>query len=293
MVGYVISVCILSLAFLSCLFLYIRLRTSLTRLAQSADAFLTDCAAPIPYSVSEDALAPVQNVISDLQNRIRLLENMKEEAHVTAENMISDISHQLKTPLASVRLFTEMDAGTHMKTALTQIERMENLIGVLLKLERLCSGGYSFTFEEIDARIIISDAWNAISPSFPGQTLEISGNATLRADKRWLSEAYMNLFKNALEHMEENSVLRVSIENGESAYFSSVTDTGGGVQKEELSRIFDRFYTSKTHKSGGFGIGLSLTREIIRRHHGTIQAENTENGLRMNLYIPVMNLSKS
>ncbi|MBQ6716512.1 MAG: HAMP domain-containing histidine kinase [Clostridia bacterium] len=293
MVGWMIFCAVLGLLAIVFLFLYLRVRIKLCRLVQSADDFLTGQAAPVPYSVSEDALAPVQNAISDLQSRIRLLEDMKKEAHASANNMISDISHQLKTPLASVRLFTEMDAGAHMDVSLTQIERMENLIQSLLKLERLCADGYAFTFEETNAFDIVMDAWNAVSPSYPGRKIEIVGNAAIRADQKWLSEAYMNLFKNSLEHMDEAGVVRVTLEKGENTFFSTVSDAGGGVLKEELTRIFDRFYRSKTRTGSGSGIGLSLTREIIRRHHGSIHAENIPGGLRMNLTLPILNLSKS
>ena len=260
-------------------------RRRMRRLAERMEDFLVTGRDPLAYSVREDSLAPLYNAAAELENRVLLgRDHLAEEYRRTSE-LTADISHQLKTPLASLKLFCELDGGAHMAQELAQIERMERLIYSLLRLERLCADGYQFTFEDHDAAAIVRAAWESLEPVFP-RRLEIEGNARIRCDAKWLGEAYLNLLKNACEHTAENGVIRVTLEATPAAFFSTVEDDGGGVSPGDLAHLFERFYRAQGADCGGAGIGLAIVREIIRRHHGAVRAENGEKGLRISIDMP-------
>ena len=170
---------------------------------------------------------------------------------------------------------------------------METLIGSLLRLEKLCADGYEFTFSEHPVRPMIQQVWSQLRPLWPDQEITITGDAAIRCDKKWLSEAFLNLLKNACEHTAENGKITVRLEQTERAFYCAVEDNGGGVSENDLPHLFERFYRAEGQKQNGAGLGLAIVKEIIFRHHGHITAENTKNGLKFSISIPILNLTKS
>lgn len=273
--------------------LYITLRLRIRGLSEKIEGFLTSGDPPLSFSVREDALAPLHNAAAEMENQLALAKWQRAEEARRSSALTADISHQLKTPLSSLRLFCEMQEGPYLSDQLGQIERMERLIHSLLRLERLCADGYSFAFETKDMRELIGEAWAGLQAVYPDRELIVSGEASIRCDEKWLREAYLNLFKNACEHTKPGGQIRVSMELRQATFFCAVEDDGGGVSQSDLPRLFERFYRAEGGDKGGAGIGLSIVREIIRRHHGDIHAANTGTGLKMQITIPVWNLAKT
>lgn len=263
------------------------------KLAEQIEEHLSGTAPMLDVALEEDSIARLQNAIADTQQALNRQRELHAEECARTSNLTADISHQLKTPLTTLRLYTELDGAPHMEESLRQIQRMEDLIQSLLRLERLCADGYAFTFETADAEVILREQWQSIAPMFPGKSLTVSGSAVIRCDEKWLGEAFGNLLKNACEHCD--SSIHVSLERTEAAFFCTIEDDGGGVSPAELPRLFDRFYRSENQKGNGVGIGLAIVMEIVSRHHGTITAENGEKGLRMTISMPMLdrNLTKS
>ena len=292
MVGYVISGVLAIIAAV----LAVRLLTQKKRvaaLAEQMEDYLAGSRKPLSYSLKEDAVAPLENAAAEMENRIEVeKDRYRQEARRTSD-LTADISHQLKTPLASLRLFVEMDESPHMEQEISQIERMETLIGSLLRLEKLCADGYEFTFSEHDVRPVIERAWSQLCPLWPNKEITITGDATLRCDEKWLSEAFQNLLKNACEHTAANGTITIILEQTDRAFFCTVEDNGGGVPEKDLPHLFYRFYRAEGQKQNGAGLGLAIVKEIIYRHHGHIAAENTKHGLKFSISIPVLNLTKS
>lgn len=293
MVGLTIAVIALSIALLVLVALFLRQRRRIRKLAEQAEDFLVGNGAPLEFSVQEDSLAPPHNAIAELQNRLLLAKERQAEECLRTSDLTADISHQLKTPLASLRLYCEMDESPHLSQQLTQIERMERLIQALLRLERLCADGYEFTYDEQEVASIIRASWAGLSATFTACAAEISGSAVIRCDEKWLSEAFTNLLKNACEHMPEGGTVHVRMETTEAAFFCTVEDEGGGASAKDLPHLFERFYRAEGSPSSGAGIGLAIVREIIWRHHGTISAENTAKGLKMTISIPLMKMIRT
>ena len=273
--------------------LYIAQRIRIRRLAERLEDFLTRGGEALPFSVREDAMAPLANAAAELTGRLLLERQRRAEECRRTSGLTADISHQLKTPLASLRLFCELDGGDHLAEDTEQIDRMEKLIYSLLRLERLCADGYEFHFGWHQAEDVARSAWESVAPLFPACRMVLTGTARVRCDEKWLGEAFSNLMKNACQHMRGGGVVRVELEQTESSFFCALTDEGGGVEPRDLPRLFDRFYRPKGQEEGtGTGIGLAIVKEIIYRHHGSIYAENAEKGLRMRLTLPLLSLSR-
>ena len=279
-----------------CLFLLFRdlyRERRIRTMAEKIEDCLSGNGPMLDVALEEDNLARLQNAVCDTQQVLARQRELYAQECARTSNLTADISHQLKTPLTTLRLYTELDNAPHSEESLTQIQRMEDLIQALLRLERLCADGYAFSFETADAEEIIWDQWQSLQPLFPGKNLTISGSSVIRCDEKWLGEAFLNLLKNACEHCK--AAIHIRLERTEAAFFCTVEDDGGGVSPAELPRLFDRFYRSENQKGNGVGIGLAIVKEIVIRHHGTITAENGERGLRMTISMPMLdrNLTKS
>ena len=268
-------------------------RMRLRRLSERMEEYLSRGGLPAPFSLREDAIAPVENAASELENRIAVLTERLREENERTSSLTADISHQLKTPLASLRLFVEMDESAHMAEELGQIERMERLIGSLLRLEKLCADGYDFTYAEHPIRPLIEGSWDELRALWPGKQLSVEGDALIRCDEKWLGEVFRNLLKNACEHTAEDGQIWVRMEQTEHTFYCSVEDNGGGVREKDLPQLFERFYRAEDQAQSGSGLGLAIVKEIVYRHHGHVSAENGKNGLRINLEIPILDLTET
>ena len=272
-----------------------RLNYRIMKLAEQVDGFNSGTEAMLDVALQEDKLAQLHNGIADLQQSLARTKQLNSEECIRTSQLTADISHQLKTPLTTLRLYTELDNSTHMEASLEQIQRMEDLIQALLRLERLCADGYVFQFTQADAKEIILEQWQNLQTIWPNKQLIIEGEAHIRCDEKWLGEAFLNLLKNACEHTGENGVICVQLERTEAAFFCVIEDDGDGVPSEELPKLFQRFYRAEHQSKNGSGIGLAIVKEIIQRHHGNITAENGEHGLRMSISMPMLdrNLANS
>ena len=261
-----------------------RLRT----LSGQMEDCLTGQGGRIPLSLKEDTIAQVENAAAEMQNRIEVSEErFRQEAQRTSD-LTADISHQLKTPLASLRLFCEMDASAHCEQQISQIERMETLISSLLRLERLCADGYELVFEPCDLRKLIGQTWQQLRPLWPDRVLHLEGEAEIRCDAKWLAEAFRNLLKNACEHTAEGGQIWVSLEQTDRTVHCTLEDNGGGAAAKDLPHLFERFYRAEDQPAHGAGLGLAIVKEIVFRHHGHITAENGAKGLRFTIALPVL-----
>ena len=265
------------------------------KLAERVDGFNSGTAEMLDVALREDRLAQLQNGIADSQLALVRARQLNIEECNRTSQLTADISHQLKTPLTTLRLYTELDNAPHMEASLEQIQRMEDLIQALLRLERLCADGYAFNFAQADAENIIREQWQGLQTIWPKKKLIVNGSAQIRCDENWLGEAFLNLMKNACEHTEEDGVIRVQLERTEAAFFCVIEDNGGGVAQDDLPKLFHRFYRAEHQNKNGAGIGLAIVKEIIQRHHGSITAENGKYGLKMTISMPMLdrNLTNS
>lgn len=220
-------------------------------------------------------------MVNRLENSLDTLK--KEKAFL--KNMISDISHQLKTPLSSLIIFNDLllqDESMELETRLnflektkSQLERIEWLTINLLKVARIEAGAIEFKKEKVLLKDTLDIALSTLSFNFGEQCIELGGDlgATFYGDKDWTGEALINIIKNAMEHSKGN--IKIKIEDG--PLFSSiiVKDNGDGIDTEYLPHIFERFYKVNSQvKPDSIGIGLNLSKLIVESQEGTISVKS-------------------
>ncbi|HOA35736.1 MAG TPA: HAMP domain-containing sensor histidine kinase [Bacillota bacterium] len=243
------------------------------------------------FSVDDDDFALLENAVVELESRLLLeQEKARRESQKNAE-FIADVSHQLKTPLAALKLYCEMeqtqDPGKDLSRQLLLIERMENLIFSLLRLEKLRADAYEMRFAEHDLGDLARQVWSELQPLYPGKRFQLEGGAAMRCDAYWLGEALRNILKNSCEHTPPEGQVNLFIEETERSITVTVEDNGGGIPEEELPGLFRRFYrSSRARPDGGVGLGLAIARTIVEKHHGIVSAENTSRGLQIALCFP-------
>ena len=227
---------------------------------------------------SVNSLAAVLNAHAD--NELREKEFLK--------NTISDISHQLKTPLAALNIYNgllqdESEASPTVKEFATlseqELDRIETLVQNLLKITKLDAG--SIVIEKTKENV--ADMMRDIELHFAYRArqeqkkivLSGSDNVLLLCDRDWLTEAVDNIVKNALDHTESGDTVRITWKELSSAVQITVKDNGCGIHPEDLHHIFKRFYRSRFSKDKqGIGLGLPLAKAIVEAHSGTIEVDS-------------------
>ena len=227
---------------------------------------------------SVNSLAAVLNAHAD--NELREKEFLK--------NTISDISHQLKTPLAALNIYNgllqdEAEASPTVKEFATlseqELDRIETLVQNLLKITKLDAG--SIVIEKNMENV--ADMMRDIELHFAYRArqeqkkivLSGSDNVLLLCDRDWLIEAIDNIVKNALDHTEKGDTVRIEWKTVSSSVQIAVKDNGCGIHSEDLHHIFKRFYRSRFSKDKqGIGLGLPLAKAIVEAHNGTIEVDS-------------------
>lgn len=263
----------------------------IARLCADLDAILHEGRSIDLSSYREGELSVLSDGIAKLVNRLLgQAESAGAEKDALADSL-ADISHQLRTPLTSINLLIsllkaqELEEGKRQEL-LTKLERqtdrMEWLVESLLKLARLDAGRVVFKKERVPLSAVAKKAAAAVAVpmDMKGQTLRLEGDgeASFIGDAAWTAEALGNILKNCMEHTPQGGTISVTWR--ENAIFSEfvVRDSGPGIPKEELPRLFERFYRGSGAAEGSAGIGLSLSRGIICAQNGTVKAENAREG---------------
>ncbi len=239
-------------------------------------------------SDSEGSLYKLFHAVNTLATTLNAHATREQNAKDFLRNTLSDISHQLKTPLAALTIYNSilLDEPENKEAVREfslksekEIERIENLVQNLLKVTRLDAG--SIVMERRTENIF--DMMHDLKEHFETRAkreqkeISLSGaeNIPLLCDRTWLTEAVSNLVKNALDHTQAGGRIQISWKHRPSVTQISVQDNGIGIHPEDIHHIFKRFYRSQFSKdTQGVGLGLPLAKAIVEAHGGNITVDS-------------------
>ena len=215
-------------------------------------------------------------------------------------DFIANVSHELRTPLTSIRLLAETledIIDTDADKAQEFVEKIEieaqnltDMVSELLELSRIESGQLSMTFEPVEAEQLVREVMARMLPQAQRHRVALhtsisQGKTLVRADSRQIARVLVNLVHNAIKFTPSGGTITIgTASQDEQVQTFFVRDTGVGIRKEELSRIFERFYKADRARSkagyiglggGGSGLGLAIASHVVELHHGRIFAEST------------------
>ena len=224
-----------------------------------------------------------------LGNSVLSNQNLEAERH-RLEEFISDISHQTKTPMTNIKMYTELlqeEANRGPDASIEKISKYADLIGrqnvrlqflidSLTKLSRLESGTLEVVASENDVDKLINTVISAVGvkAEMRGITIDYTAAENVKAkfDMKWTTEALVNVLDNAVKYSPENGKIEVFTETFDMYQAVHVVDQGPGISEEDMAKIFGRFYRgSEVQQEEGVGIGLYLTREILAKEDGYIK----------------------
>ena len=240
--------------------------------------------------IEENDNGELSKLRNELYKTTVLLKETAEISEKEKENLstaIADISHQLKTPLTSIRIMLDnIQDNPDMEKAVRddfladiskQIDWISSLVVSLLKIAKFDAGTIKMENNEINAKNLIDNIVSNLAILIELKNIEIITNvdekATFIADYKWQQEALTNILKNAIEHSKQNSRIYITVENTSLFLKIIIKDEGSGIDKEDLKHIFQRFYKTKNSSENSIGIGLPLAKAIIEQSNGYIKVE--------------------
>ena len=233
-----------------------------------------------PYEDSQ--LAKVQGKLLQYHDYVQAGQRQSEADKQNIQELVSDISHQVKTPIANIRMFTDLfcqhqpsaeKRAEFLSTLSVQVNKLDFLMQSLLKMSRLETGTFALRMEDASLYDTIAQAVGGVLAAANRKHIQIdvdcASGESLRHDPRWTAEALGNLLDNAVKYTPEGGSIRISVRPWQFYTRIDITDTGLGVPAEHYHDVFKRFYRGQS-SAEGVGLGLYLARGIITRQRGYI-----------------------
>jgi signal transduction histidine kinase len=238
--------------------------------------------------IRDNKEGPLSILKNDIYNLVTTGNEQLDSAYKQRDSLseyMSDISHQLKTPITSMLIMLDLleeadddkrrEFIRNIKFSLT---KMQWLVGSLLKMAKIDAGAVSFIKKAVPVSTLIEEvkASVAILLDINDQTLVLDNDIDILCDKRWTTEALTNIVKNAIEHSPNNGI--ITVDSGDNPLYSwiSIKDSGAGLNKTTYAALFKRFEYSTNEN--GFGIGMPLALKIIKGQGGDIDVDFGGNG---------------
>ena len=253
----------------------------------------------------QDEIGEIAERINEMAQEIQRLMESEREALQTNKDLITCVAHDLRTPLTSVIGYLQLAMETdkypveqrqeYARIASQKANRLEGLIQDLFTYTKMVSGEVSLHPCDIDIVKLLEQMEEEFYPLFQVNGLECQMHTNidsliLHVDPELIARAVQNLLSNAVKYGKDGKQILVFVEKREEEVAISVQNYGLVIPKESLGQIFDKFYRveeSRSRKTGGTGLGLNITKEIILLHGGTIQAQSDVDGTIFTVTLPL------
>ncbi len=226
----------------------------------------------------------------DLAKAFNMMSEKLENLDASRNQFVSDASHELKTPLASMKilsesLLTQPDAPIELYKEFmgdinNEVDRLSLVINDLLTLVKTDKGMETLVIGDVELGELIKHITGTVAPLARSKHITVSyeyTDVTVRGDELRLQQVFTNLIDNAIKYSPENTTISVTLSQNLSNAVVSVSDQGIGISREDLQHIFERFYRvdkARSRQAGGTGLGLSIVKQIIGQHGGNIEVKS-------------------
>ena len=283
--GSLLTACALFWMFLLTLFFAKRLSRFTNDLCQTMDSMISGGQEPARAEDRETIFARISYRLSRLYGILQENRRRVDEERRELQTLVSDISHQVKTPVANLKMVTdtllakpvtEQERRDFLQGIRSQTDKLEFLVQSMGKASRLETGAVTLEKKDVPLLDTLAQAMSGIvyGAEQKGISVEVQCPDDLRVshDSKWTAEALFNLLDNAVKYTPAGGKIRVSVEQWEMYVKLDVADTGKGIPESRQAAIFQRFYREEeVHDQPGVGIGLYLAREIVTRQGGYIK----------------------
>ena len=239
---------------------------------------------------TEDELSILKNEIYKTTVMLKEMAESSKDDKLRLKDSLSDISHQLKTPLTSINIMLDnildnpnMDEDTKEKfiqSIKREVTNISNLATEILKLSKFDANVVRFENKEVLVKDIIKKAISNVEMMAEIKNVEIKvvfhDNVKLVCDLNWQVEAIINILKNCIEHSSENSFINIEVIDNKIYKEIIIKDSGEGIDKKDLLHIFERFYKGKNSSKDSVGIGLALAKKIVEMNNGSISVNSVK-----------------
>ncbi len=254
---------------------------------------------PIENIYDETKMASLESKLSQYLQMTQTSKKQLEEEKNQIKELISDISHQTKTPIANILLYAQLLSESEqneenkalIEALLLQGEKLQFLIEVLIKSSRLETGIIVVNPEINKVAVLLDEVQKQVATDVVAKEIDLTievGEETALFDLKWTREAIYNIVHNAIKYTPAGGRVKVSVTAFELFCKIYIKDNGIGISEEEHNKVFARFYRSQAVRhEEGLGIGLFLAREIITKQGGYIKLKSAEGkGATFSVYLP-------
>lgn len=256
---------------------------------------------------AQDEIGVLTRTFNDMAGQLENnIEDLK-TAEQTRREFVANVSHELRTPVTSIRSYAEtledasgsLDPETEkhfLEVIVNESDRMTKIVQDLLMLSKFDAGSIAFDFEEFSFEKSVSDVYNAqlleAQRHHHDFTLEFKGDIpNIRGDRARIEQVLINMISNAIKYTHDGGRIRITAGRKDECVWCAVRDNGIGIPKEDVARVFERFYRvdkARSRESGGTGLGLSIAYEIVERHKGKIDVQSQKGkGTTITVTLPI------
>ena len=239
--------------------------------------------------IEEMAFSETKRISGSLNHMLENIKTMEQ----SRQEFVSNVSHELKTPITSIRVLADSLMGMdHVPEELykefmtdisDEIDRESKIIDDLLTLVRMDKESPEMSFQSANVNSLVEMVLKRLRPIARKRNIEVifesMREVTADIDEVKLSLAINNLVENAIKYNKEDGWVRVTLDADHKFFYLKVADSGVGIPEEFKDRVFERFYRvdkARSRETGGTGLGLAITKNVILLHHGAVRVESKE-----------------